>query len=468
MDERDKGEDGWTFIVNYKPFRHQYPFSGKPMEILRDCPEITSFVIRNSGSTSTGVSAEAEATLLHGPARKFVFDWGDGSPKEESDSPKATHEFARPAGADASFTVTISTVGPDGCSSSKSATFVVPGICPIARIAESGISYPSDLLAQADVRIEVVHQDGMTYAWLWGDGSDAEVTTTPTHTHRYTRGVEQETYKFSVRVIGPGTCESTLESSVSVDPKPCPTIISVDAGDGSMNGDVFEVPFSVKVRGEGVSAYTWDFGDGSPTVTTSKPEVTHGFNPGAGVETSRTVSVTADGPGASCQSTSTTTVTIPGQCPIASPELKIGTITDTTVEIVAHLRSVGPTPEAWTIDWGDGSTPETVAQGTASHIFTRPGGDQEELTIGITASGPGSCTSNHSLKAIIPGVCPVLVGIQTSGEITEGGQYTLTATVTGSGPTPDQYIWNWGDGTTTTEGATAVHSFQGKPGAEQK
>lgn len=465
MDERDKGEDGWTFIVNYKPFRHQYPFSGKSMEINRECPMVTSFVVSTSDSNEVEVTAEGQVSILNGPARSFQFDWGDGSPVESSTSLQVTHTYPRSFGEDKQYQVTVTIVGPDGCSASQTTPFTVPGICPAVQVGSQQVSYPSSTQAIATLSL-TGHIAGMSYRWNWGDGSAEDLTQTPDASHTYERKVNQGEYDVTVEAIGPGTCSSVKTPKVLIDPLPCPDIVSLTAGEGVMQSDLFVVPFTVEISGGQATEYQWDWGDGT-TESTSIPTASHGFVLQAGVAGNSIVKVTIIGPG-TCQDSETVTVMIPGPCPVTIVHVRPGAVTETTTAIKLKLKSQGASPESWTIDWKDGSPAETVSGPLAEHIYTRPAGDQENFDIQVTSNGPGSCTETHVVPVVIPGVCPALSNLETEWQGAEGNFYKIKATVEVSGPSPDSYKWTWKSSenteTTTTTRPEATHQFAGKPG----
>lgn len=466
MDERDKGEDGWTFIVNYKPFRHQYPFSGKSMEIHRECPVITSFVVSTTTSNESEVTAAGQLSILNGPARSFQFDWGDGSPVESSTSLQVTHTYPRAFGEDKQYEVTVTIVGPDGCSSVKTVPYTVPGICPVIQVGSQQVSYPSDSQALATVSLSG-HVDGVDYHWNWDDGSEVEVTQTPTNSHTYQRGLTQGDFDVRVEAVGPGTCSSINTPKVSIDPQPCPEIVSLSAGEGEINGNLFVIPFSAEISGPRPTEFRWEFGNGS-VETTTDPTASLGFELQPGVATDKTVTLTIIGPGSACNESETVTVRIPGPCPITIVHVRPGAVTETTATIKLKLKSQGAAPESWTIDWKDGSPAETVSGPVVDHTYTRPAGDQEGFEVQVTSNGPGSCTETHIVPVVIPGVCPALSNLETEWLGAEGNFYKIKATVEVSGPAPESFEWTWESRgtteTTTTSIPEATHQLAGKPG----
>ena len=469
MDERDKGGDGWTFIVNFKPSRAQYPFSGKSIAISRECPQLTSLVVSQGASEETTLVAEAIVTTLHGPVRGYRWTWGDGSAAEETITPTANHVYQRASGQDQAFTITVASIGPDGCESSLTQVFTVSGHCPVVLVGSTELFYPDDIHAEALVELAGGHLAGMTYRWNWGDGSELEETPRPQATHRYVRKTEVSVFKLEITSFGPGTCGANLSTVFSVAAKPCPEITSLNPGPGEMVGNVFVVPFSATVIRGQADSYLWNWGDGSDATTTQRPEATHQFVPAAGAPTTRKVTVTAIGPGSACESSASVEVVIPGQCPMVSIKATMGEVTETTAEVSLALNHIGPAPDSWTIHWGDGTSPESVVGLRATHVFVRPAGDQQTMSISATANGPGSCSDQATTSVVIPGACPALSNLEIVWEEQLANAWVLSATVSMSGPAPDHLVWDWGDGSAPeqSQATTLQHSYTAKPGETQ-
>jgi len=109
-----------------------------------------------------------------------------------------------------------------------------------------------------------------SYHWNFGDGNIANGTGNASHTY-----TSSGTYNISV-VVG-NTCgnTATLQGSVSVDPSATfPSGMSMwDSPDPSCPNS----PVTISTMA-GYSSYKWDFGDGSPTLTTSTEQVTHSYS----------------------------------------------------------------------------------------------------------------------------------------------------------------------------------------------
>ncbi len=466
MDERSKGENGWTFIVNFKPFRQQYPYSGKFMGITRECPQLLTLELTTGTSLEKEVEVLASATIFQGPVRGYRWDWGDGSQPEETFTPSASHKYSRSGGQDQSYQVTLSILGPDGCSASLSQPFLVPGYCPVMKFASTELTYPGTEEARVTAQLAGNHEPGMRYSWNWGDGSPVDNTDLPQASHPYLRSNVSAPFTIQVEILGPGSCQAHLSSSVVVAPKPCPEVSAIRVLTGSLNGDLFVVSVEADVLRGPADHFVWNWGDGSATETTTKPEASHSFTPGQGEALQRTVTVTAMGPGSACQNSLSTVVTIPGQCPVVALAAKVLNVTDLDALVELALKATGPAPAQWTITWGDGSPAEVVTGLTATHRYQRPAGDAQHIDILARAEGPGNCLSSTSTSVMVPGACPAIESVEWSWLEQTGGTWLLEASVTVLGPRPNQLTWDWGDGSPVESGVatTLQHAYPGLPG----
>src|SRR5688572_17905725 len=118
-----------------------------------------------------------------------------------------------------------------------------------------------------------------------------------------------------------GLCDATISVPLlCAPPRPCPTIgsltVAVDgcAGAGS-NGATAVFTLTLVPVTSGCT-YTWNFGDGSPSVTTTVPTVTHVYSTAGTFPTSVVVNCPGQD-GSPCVDKDVIRVTIPpcGQCP---------------------------------------------------------------------------------------------------------------------------------------------------------
>jgi plastocyanin len=138
------------------------------------------------------------------------------------------------------------------------------------------------------------------------------------------------------------------------------------------------VQFINATSGE-VTAYTWDFGDGTPTVTDANP--THTFNTAGNF----TVTLTASGPGGSASAQLVYGVSAPAQPPTV--QFSAQPASGIVGQPVQFINATSGEVTAYTWDFGDG-TP-TVTDANPTHTFNTAG----NFTVTLTASGPGGSAS---------------------------------------------------------------------------
>ncbi|SIO63445.1 PKD repeat-containing protein [Singulisphaera sp. GP187] len=125
-------------------------------------------------------------------------------------------------------------------------------------------------------------------------------------------------------------------------------------------------------------------------------------------------------------------------------------VTDEGATYTLNLSAIEPSVDTvydWTIDWGDGTAPETFYGNppTVTHVYNNDG-----VTDTITASATdedGTWNAN-SLAVTVSNVSPTLV-IGGLGSVNAGATYTLNLASTdpGQDDTIDHWTIHWGDGT---------------------
>jgi PKD repeat protein len=314
--------------------------------------------------TSTG-SVDPDGTIV-----TTLWDFGDGSPVVST--PDASHTYGP-----GTFTATLTVVDDDGASVTTSTTIdSTVNIVPVAQAAAT----PTLAVAPATVEFSSAGSadpDGtiVSYAWDFGDGA---TSSDPNPTHIYAAG----TYTATLYVVddegGIGTATVQVVSNVAPS-----AVASADVTDGDGPLEVsFTGSDSIDVDGT-ISAYEWDFGDGSPTSSAADP--THTYAPGIWTAT---LTVTDDR-----GATATATVVIDANDP-PSASVTSDVTSGSAPLTVAFDGLAGDADGTFTISWdfGDGS-PAVTDTLSPSHTYTGPGTYEATLTVtddrgSVTVSAP--------------------------------------------------------------------------------
>jgi len=213
--------------------------------------------------------------------------------------------------------------------------------------------------------------------------------------------------------------------------------------------------------------YEWDFGDGSPPVTTAVPTVAHVYvAPG-----SFTASVVATCPssgGGSCFVKDTVLVTVPpcGGCPtVTGVTATVSGCAGPGVATVTFIGTLTPPLTGCSFLWafGDGAMLVTTLP-SASHIYTAPG----PFAVAVTANCPGiTPCAITTIVVDVPRCCPVVTNILANVEDSEcangmGTSATVNfSAITDPTPAVGNYTWSFGDATppVTNPGPNASHDY---------
>ena len=217
----------------------------------------------------------------------------------------------------------------------------------------------------------------------------------------------------------------------------------------------FPVQFAASADPYTVVSYSWNFGDGSFLNTSRNPE--HLF-PITATTTNYTVTLSVtDTSGITCNTTQT--ITIQGANPIlATLNQPFLCASDTTVTTFNLTVTIDPTSMGlgpFTIDWGDGSAPQTAAGPTINHTYTTYG----TFDLRITGNA-GGCAGFY--QKVFFYVDPI-ASVQIVGQpfVCEGNSITVRNTSDISKGNIDYFVWDWGDfGPTYTVTDTAPQTYQ--------
>ncbi|PWR75680.1 PKD domain-containing protein [Methanospirillum stamsii] len=280
--------------------------------------------------------------------------------------------------------------------------------------------------------------------WNFGDGTSEGMLASPSHTYQ-----NPGTYTVTLTASSQtgGTSTKTKEGYITVTQSG--SIVADFSGVPTSGNAPLTVQFTDLSTGS-PTMWNWNFGDGTSEGMLASPSHTY-QNPG----------------------TYTVTLTASSQTGGTSTKTKEGYITVTqsgsgpTAAFTVDKRS-GPkpltvqftdqstgSPTMWAWDFGDGTT-DLVAN--PSHTYQEAG----VYTVSLTASNTaGSNTKTETDYISVTGDIPPPVAMFEATPLSGQAPLSVSFTDLSIGP-PTSYLWNFGDGTTSTESdPTHVYSAGG-------
>jgi PKD repeat protein len=382
-----------------------------------------------------------------GNITSWLWDFGDGATSIDP-NPSHTYGDAR------TYTVSLTVMGPDGSDTETKETYIKIFIpeAPSADFTREPISVnkpmtvqftdtstcPASLIYHSNGTIltgsiESASYGGITtWTWDFGDGTTSNERN-PAHTYQ-----NLGSYTISLTVVGPGGSDTnTIEDYIQVTMYSAP-LANFRAIPISGN-DPLVVQFTDTSTGRAFS-WLWNFGDGK-TSTEQNPNHTY-KKPGSYI-----VSLTVVGPGGSDTETKMDYIQVAPSAHVANfsaiPRSGNGPLvvqfTDiSTGQVLGRL---------W--DFGDGTT---SSEQNPNHTYHNIG----SYTVSLTVTGPGG-SDTEMKKDYIQVTHPAPVANFTATPISGNSPLVVQFTGTSTGNITSR-LWNFGDGTTSTE-RNPIHTY---------
>lgn len=272
------------------------------------------------------------------------------------------------------------------------------------------------------------------YAWDFGDGVQS-TETSPTHIY-LNSGITDIVHTVRLTSTSPFGCSDTASVQITVAP-------GVTAGfihNGIPGCAPMDVTFTNTSTGAG--SYLWDFGDGN-TSTAFSPS--HTF-----VNTSffldiRTVTLTATSP-AGCSAAATQQIMVyptPNFTFVATPDSGCSPLTVTFPSVV------GAVSYAW--DFGDGTT---GAGPSPTHTYLNSTTNDQTFTVSLVGSNAFGCTDSTTADVLVYPNPTAQFELSANS-----GCHPFTAQLTNLSTGGDSFLWNYGDGQTSTD-ASGLHDHE--------
>ncbi|MBN9385182.1 MAG: PKD domain-containing protein [Chitinophagaceae bacterium] len=373
--------------------------------------------------TSGSCSAPFDITFVNqtaGPGTlTYTWDLGNGTPTSTQTNPSTNYPTNNP------YTINLTATSSLGCSASTSKTFSFQGNTPV-------ITAPDN----ACLNMPVAFQNGSSPApvsstWNFGDGTNSSFPN------------PQKAY------ATPGTYTVTLTNTyASCSSSATKTITVGTAAPASFTADKprgCSVPATINFTDQtvGGTGWLWDFGDGT---TSTQQNPSHTYTTFGYYDVSLNVTTNT---GCSNALTKTQYIRLgPPAVSVAGLSTR-GCVGDPIHPSPGVSAPDGVASYLWT---APGATPSSSTSPTPAFTYGAEG--NYDITFQITTNGGCTATQTFPGIAIIGNKVPAAFTATPTTSCVRG-----TITFTSTSPSIDQWLWNFGDGSTSTIGPTITHYY---------
>jgi len=348
-------------------------------------------------------------------AVSYSWDFGDNATSASIDP---VHIYS----IEGTFTVQLTATGPGGVTNTATNTVTIKYADPVAGFTmDKSEAAPLEVITFTNTS-----ENASSYMWDFGDGSTS-TDTNPTHEYD-TDGI----YTVQLTATGPGGATNSTSATITIIwPDPVADF-TMDKTEATPEEDI-----TFTNQSEWAESYLWDFGDGS---TSTETDPIHSY----ASEGIFTVELVATGYNAETSSISKD-VTIAWPDPVA--DFTMDKNPAPMYEIV-NFTNQSEYAESYSWDFGDGST---STDENPTHSFSAEG----TYSVQLTATGHGG-TDLISKDITITAPVPVA---DFSMDIVDGkADVGQVITFTNLSEYADSYLWDFGDGSTSTA-ETPTHSY---------
>ncbi len=398
------------------------------VSVLNVAPTITGVTVPSS--VNEGVTASMSGTATDPGADTISYAWafGDGA---SATGANTSHAYADNGSRTVTFTVRDEDGGVRTTTRSVSVVNVAPSLVSI------NTGTPSEGLSASMSAVgSDVAADTVSYAWAFGDGMSG---TGATVAHTY---ADEGVYDLVLTLSDEDGGETEVTRSVTVaDIAPSINAINVTpANEGASTGFVA----SVQQAASDTVTYTWNFGDGSPSVSgIDLASPSHSYASQGDFTATLTV---VDDDGSS--DVSEVTVSIGNGPPVIAEFFAPDSTEGSEAGLSAAATDPGNDPLTYQWDFGDGSDAVSGVDLTEpGHVYLDNGVYTVTLTVTDDAGASVTATRESTVLNVDPSIAPL---DPASG--LEGQQVNLAASATDPGADELTYRWEFGDGSLPLEG----------------
>lgn len=280
--------------------------------------------------------------------------------------------------------------------------------------------------------------NAVSFRWNFGDGSPEVMATDTSHTYT-NNGITDTTFIIQLIATSAFGCTDTITDSVQVFPVPIPSFTSdavVDCGPVTVN-------FTNTTPGSNLS-FQWNFGDGSPISTVVNP--THVFqNQTLFINNYQVQLVVTSANG--CTDTTMQVVQV-----FPEPIFTFSVVPDSGCSPLSVMfpSVVGAVDYQW--DFGDGAT---ASGPTPTHVYVNNTTNNQNFTVRLVAQSSFGCRDTTFGTVVVFPNPTASFALDTNV-----GCQPLPISVTNNSTGGNQFLWDFGDGTTSdTMDASFVKTY---------
>jgi PKD repeat protein len=402
----------------------------------------------------------------------YTFNFGDGSPAVTQAGATTSHTYT----ALGSYTASLSVTDSRGVSSAAPATKTIDvvNLAPVAVLTADPTTGDSPLSVSFDGSASSDPDAGDTlvsYTFEFGDGSPPVTQGGATINHAY---AGQGTYDATLKVTDShGLASAPVTLQLVVNPGPPVAQLAISPPGAVPKGDPVTLDGSFS-SGDDIADFTFDFGDGSPTLTQAGATTSHVYRLGGGYTVSLSVRDTQD-----VVRSTTATLNITNTAPVAAvtatpnpsegqPPFTVSFDASGSYDPDAAKLPGEDFVESYEFDYGDGVV-ETVSVPTVNHTYTTPGTYEARLNVydhegkrsTVQAAWPNIRVLDNAPVAVLgadktAGFAPLAVTFDGAGSSDPDGGDSVVS-----------YTFDFGDGSdpVTRVGASSVQHVYPTPGS---
>jgi PKD repeat protein len=399
-------------------------------------PTIDAISVPTTAPEGSTVTMTATASDVGSDTLTFDWDFGDAA---TATGEAVTHAWAD----DGTYTITLTVTDDDGDADVQTVVITITNVDPTidSMVVPDG-DEGEDLVFSATA--SDVGADTLTFSWDFGDGAPVAIGETVNHTY-----ADDGVYTVTLTVTdddggGDGATDTATIGNVA------PTVDNLTGPGTGDEGSSLLYTATGSDPGADVLSWTWDFGDGTPVLTTAASQ-DHTFADDGiyGV----TVTITDDD---GATASSTLVVAVANVDPTITGMLVPDGDEGSTLSFDSAATDPGDDTLVHTWDFGDGSADEVGLAPT--HVYD----DDGAYTVTLTVTEEDGGIAVETGTATVGNVAPELTSMTGPATGDEGSDLTFAASGDDVGPAdlPDlTFTWDFGDGTPTETGETIDHAF---------